>query len=85
MIRKKLTIGRLARIANIHVETIRFYQKLGLIQEPQKPDTGYRVYSEAAIARLRFIKKAKLTKLEPLAFDCRNSHPKIIKECLFLK
>jgi MerR family mercuric resistance operon transcriptional regulator len=56
---KHLTIGRLAKLANLNVETIRFYQKRGLIQEPPKPAQGYRIYSEEILAQLLFIQRAK--------------------------
>lgn len=54
-----MTIGTLARAANVNVETIRYYQRVGLIQEPPKPLEGYRRYPQAAIARVCFIKRAK--------------------------
>jgi len=60
MTHKQLTIGSLAKLANINVETIRFYQKKGLIQQPSKPEQGYRIYSEDALAQLLFIQQAKL-------------------------
>jgi len=54
-----LTIGKLAKQANVTIETIRYYQRKGLLVEPDKPDTGYRHYPTAAIARIRFIKRAQ--------------------------
>ncbi|BCG63430.1 MAG: MerR family transcriptional regulator, mercuric resistance operon regulatory protein [Methyloprofundus sp.] len=54
-----LTIGKLARQANVTIETIRYYQRKGLLVEPDKPATGYRHYPTAAISRLRFIKRAQ--------------------------
>jgi len=54
-----LTIGRLARQAGVNVETIRYYQKRGLIQEPEKPAFGYRCYPTETIYRIHFIKRAK--------------------------
>ncbi len=54
-----LTIGRLAREAGVHVETVRYYQRLGLIQEPPKPLQGYRRYPPETVERLRFIKRAQ--------------------------
>ncbi len=54
-----LTIGRLAAEAGVNVETIRHYQRLGLIEEPPRPARGYRRYPEAAVARIRFIKRAQ--------------------------
>lgn len=60
MTKKPLTIGNLAKQANINVETIRYYQKLGLIHEPDKPTQGYRIYSKEILSQLLFIKRAKL-------------------------
>ena len=57
---KPLTIGHLAKLADINIETIRFYEKSGLIQQPLKPEQGYRIYSKEILAQLFFIKKAKL-------------------------
>ncbi len=54
-----LTIGRLARRAGVHVETIRYYQRRGLIEEPVKPRYGFRVYPEEAVRRVRFIRRAQ--------------------------
>jgi MerR family mercuric resistance operon transcriptional regulator len=54
-----VTIGFLARAAEVNIETVRYYQRIGLIQEPKKPITGYRVYSNEIIDRLNFIKRAK--------------------------
>lgn len=54
-----LTIGKLARIANVNVETIRYYQRVGLIEEPVKPLNGYREYPDTYIARIHFIKRAQ--------------------------
>lgn len=56
---ESMTIGSLARAAGVNVETIRYYQRVGLIQEPVKPSEGYRRYPEATIARVCFIKRAK--------------------------
>jgi len=56
---KPLTIGALAKQANVNKETIRYYQKQGLIVEPQKPLNGFRHYPASTIARLLFIKRAQ--------------------------
>lgn len=55
----ELTIGRLARAAGINVETVRYYQRLGLIQEPQKPREGFRRYPPETVDRILFIRRAK--------------------------
>jgi len=54
-----LTIGRLARAADVNVETIRYYQRRGLLDVPAKPASGRRRYSSNAVRRLRFIKRAQ--------------------------
>src|SRR5574343_1356413 len=54
-----LTIGKLAKQTEVTIETIRHYQRIGLLTEPAKPDGGYRVYSDDEIARIRFIKRAQ--------------------------
>jgi len=54
-----LTIGKLAKLTTVTVETIRHYQRLGLLKEPEKPESGYRCYSADAVVRIRFIKRAQ--------------------------
>ncbi len=53
------TIARLAGAAGVHVETVRYYQRRGLLHEPARPLGGVRRYDEGDIARLRFIRRAK--------------------------
>ena len=55
----QLTIGALAKTAGVHVETIRYYQRRGLIEEPERPAGGVRRYGPEAAARLRFIRRAQ--------------------------
>ena len=54
-----LTIGVLAEAAGVNVETIRFYQRKGLMQEPDRPLGGIRRYGETDRGRVRFIKSAQ--------------------------
>ncbi|WP_240126223.1 Hg(II)-responsive transcriptional regulator [Thermomonas alba] len=54
-----LTIGALARAAGVNVETIRFYQRKGLLPEPDRSYGSIRRYGEADVARVRFVKSAK--------------------------
>lgn len=56
----ELTIGRLADEAGVNVETIRYYQRRGLMAEPNKPIGGHRRYATGAIKRVRFIKRAQV-------------------------
>lgn len=54
-----LTIGELARAAQIGVETVRFYERQGLITRPPRPRDGYRRYPTETVRRVRFIRRAK--------------------------
>ena len=68
-----LTIGQLASKAEVNVETIRYYERRGLIKRPDKPTTGYRQYSDEVLHRLLFIRRAqtlgfKLDEIENLLF-----------------
>jgi MerR family mercuric resistance operon transcriptional regulator len=54
-----LTIGAIARAAGVNVETIRFYQRKGLLCEPDRPQGSFRRYGHKDIARLQFIKSAQ--------------------------
>ncbi|MGY4828559.1 Hg(II)-responsive transcriptional regulator [Sphaerotilaceae bacterium SBD11-9] len=56
----ELTIGRLAAEAGVNVETIRYYQRRGLMSEPAKPMNGQRRYADDAVKRVRFIKRAQV-------------------------
>ena len=53
------TIGQLARAAEVNVETIRYYERRGLITQPPKPGQGYRTYPKSTLARILFIKRAQ--------------------------
>ena len=55
----KLTIGVLADAAEVNVETIRFYQRKGLVPEPERPYGGIRRYTDADLGRVRFIKASQ--------------------------
>ncbi len=55
----ELTIGRVAKLAGVNVETIRYYQRRGLLGEPEKPFRGYRRYPAETVSQLRFIKRAQ--------------------------
>jgi|TARA_B100002003_G_scaffold120694_1_gene111371 MerR family mercuric resistance operon transcriptional regulator len=54
-----MTIGALAKAAGMGVETIRYYQRRGLVEEPEKPYGSIRHYDEEALARLHFIRTAQ--------------------------
>jgi DNA-binding transcriptional MerR regulator len=56
---KKLLIGHLAKLAGVKADTIRFYERIGLLPKPERKESGYRVYDQAALRRVRFIKQAQ--------------------------
>lgn len=70
-----LTIGKVAKESGVGVETVRFYEREGLLEQPARRRSGYRQYEPEAIARLQFIKQA-----QRLGFTLRE-----IKELLALK
>ena len=72
---KPLTIGQVAQKAGIGVETVRFYERQGLLEEPARKESGYRQYPPDVVARLLFIKRGK-----ELGFSLKE-----IKELLALR
>ena len=54
-----LSIGELARRTGVHIETIRYFEKVGLLGTPDRTEGGHRVYSERHLRVLRFIKRAR--------------------------
>jgi DNA-binding transcriptional MerR regulator len=54
-----MTIGKLAAAEGVGVETVRFYQRRGLLAEPERRGSGYREYSDADRSRLEFIRRAR--------------------------
>jgi len=66
-----MKIGELARRAGVNVQTVRYYERRGLLPEPPRRGSGYRDYGEDALERLRFIRRAQelgfqLTEIEDL-------------------
>ncbi len=55
----KLTIKRVADAAAVSIDTVRYYERTGLLEAPQRSESGYRLYRTADIERLRFIRRAK--------------------------
>jgi MerR family mercuric resistance operon transcriptional regulator len=73
--RKALTIGRLAQVVGINLETVRFYERQGLLPKPPRSASGYRLFPAEASRRLKFIKRA-----QELGFSLRE-----IRELLALR
>ena len=55
----KMTIGRIAKQVGVSTDTIRLYERYGLIDEPVRTESGYRCYGQQDVRRLLFIKRAK--------------------------
>ena len=55
-----MTTGQLAKIAEVNIETVRYYERRGLIPKPRRRESGYREYPEETVERIRFIKHAKV-------------------------
>ncbi len=72
---KPLIISRAASRAGVSIETIRFYERKGLINQPPKPVSGYRTYPAETVCRIKFIRQA-----QELGFSLRE-----IDELLALK
>jgi len=56
---KTLSIGRLSEQTGVHIETIRYYEKIGLLTEPTRTAAGYRQYGEDHLRRLHFIRRGR--------------------------
>ena len=72
---KRLTIGELARQGGVNLETIRYYERVGLLPKPPRTANGYRIFPDEARRRLRFVKRA-----QELGFSLRE-----IKELFALR
>ncbi len=54
-----ISIGELARLTGVHIETIRYFEKVGLLDKPDRTQGGHRVYANEHVRRLSFIKRAR--------------------------
>ena len=54
-----MKIGALAKQANVNIDTVRYYERQGLLPAPQRLMSGYRQYETGDVARLRFVRRAK--------------------------
>jgi len=55
----QLTIGKVATAAQVGIDTVRFYERAGLLKKPHRTAAGYRLYAADEVRRLRFIRRAK--------------------------
>ncbi|MFP5488247.1 MAG: heavy metal-responsive transcriptional regulator [Acidimicrobiia bacterium] len=58
-----MRIGEIADLVGVTTKTVRYYESLGLLAEPERTDAGYRIYDAASLERLRFIRDAQATGL----------------------
>lgn len=56
---RDLTIGKIARATGVHLETVRYYERIGLMPEPVRTAGGYRSYGSEHVRRLSFIRRAR--------------------------
>ena len=70
-----LTIGDVAKRANVHIETLRYYERRGIVPKPPRTRSNYRLYPEDTVRRVRFVKHA-----QELGFSLKE-----IKELLSLR
>src|SRR4051812_12794967 len=72
---KPMTIGQVAKLAGVGVETIRFYEREGLLHKPKRKQSGYRMFGSEVVSRIKFIRSVK-----ELGFSLKE-----IRELLFLR
>src|SRR6188508_1341651 len=85
----RMKIGELANLAGVSVDTLRFYERRGLLQSPPRRASGYRTYAPTAVERVRLVKSAQalgLTLAEVVDFlalldqgkaNCENQRPRL--------
>ena len=78
---RRLTIGRVAKTSGVAAKTIRYYEQIGVLPAPSRGTSGYRLYDEPSVERLRFIRRARslglpLQQLKTLmaALNCGPRH-----------
>lgn len=54
-----MKIGQLAQSADVNIDTVRYYEREGLLPKPARLSSGYRIYGEGDVKRLRFVRRAK--------------------------
>jgi Hg(II)-responsive transcriptional regulator len=72
---KAMTSGELAKQSGVNVETLRYYERDGILPQPKRTESGYRLYHDSDVQRVHFIKRA-----QDLGFSLKE-----IKELLLLK
>ena len=83
-----VTIGELAKEVHLNPKTIRYYEEVGLLPEPQRSESGYRLYSRYEMERLRLVRRAKLlglslAEIKELVEYAIDGHCNILEQRLF--
>ena len=78
--RRGLRIGEVSKRSGMGIEALRFYERSGLLERPPRTESGYRVYDEAVLKRLAFIKQAQalgfaLDEVKRIVDDARREKP----------
>jgi len=85
---KTLSVGQLAKGANVNIETVRYYERRGLLPEPKRRESGYREYLQGDVFRIKFIKRAQelgftlkeISELLALRVDSKTTCAKMKKQ-----
>ena len=56
---REFTIGKLSKLARVNIETIRYYEKIGIMPNPPRSSSGYRMYSTPHLERLSFVRRSR--------------------------
>ena len=56
---REFTIGQLSKLTDVNIETIRYYEKIGIIPNPPRNSSGYRIYSTPHLERLSFVRRSR--------------------------
>ena len=56
---REVTIGELSRLTKVNIETIRYYEKIGIMPNPPRNSSGYRIYSTPHLERLSFVRRSR--------------------------
>jgi len=56
---REFTIGQLSKLTDVNIETIRYYEKIGIIPHPPRNSSGYRIYSSPHLERLSFVRRSR--------------------------
>ncbi|MCH2546552.1 MAG: MerR family transcriptional regulator [Alphaproteobacteria bacterium] len=84
-----ITIGKLSDISGVRTDTIRYYEKLGVLGKPERAANGYRVYGQEALRILLFVRRAKvmnftLEEIKELLTMSEDDHPSVCGDILIM-